>query len=118
MKTSPYLQFILTLIAINLTLITFKQFDVIPSTYAAGPVALPPNNTATTDVNIVAINGQSIFGGLIPVNIKDIETTDKLAVEVKGWQTYDVPQIDIKRVSTSDKLGVEVKNSYVYVKNY
>ncbi|CAN5193265.1 hypothetical protein BH09BAC1_BH09BAC1_18240 [soil metagenome] len=116
MKTSPYLHFILTIIAINLTLITLKQFDVIPSAYAAG--TLPPNSQAATDVNIVSINGQSIYNGLIPINIKDIETTDKLAVEVKGWQTYDVPQVDIKRVSTSDKLPVEVKNSYVYIKNY
>jgi hypothetical protein len=117
MKTSFYLQFILTVIAINLTMLTLKQFDVIPSAHAA-PAPTASITAAATDVNIVSVNGQSVFGGNLPIVIKDIETTDKLAVEVKGWQTYDVPQIEIKKISTSDKMPVEVKNSYVYVKNY
>lgn len=117
MKTSFYLQFILSVIAINLTLLTLKQFDIIPSANATtAPIA--PITTAATDVNIVSINGQSVFGGNLPIVIKDIETNDKLAVEVKGWQTYDMPQIELKKISTSDKLPVEVKNSYVYIKNY
>lgn len=102
MKTSPYLQFILTVIAINLTLLTLKQFDVLPAAYAAGP---PNTQGMATDVNLVAINGQSIFNGLVPIVIKDVDTNDKLDVEVRGWQTYD-------------KVPVEVKNNYVYVKNY
>jgi len=118
MKTNLYLQFILTVIAINLTALTLKQFDIIPSAYATSPTVTPPNQSATTDVNIVSVNGQRIYGGLVPVTLKDIETNDKLAVEVKGWQTYDVPQVDIKRISTSDKMNVEVKNNYVTVKNY
>lgn len=118
MKTSFYLQFILTVIAINLTVLTLKQFDVLPSAHAAGPVAIAPAGTAATDVNIVSINGLSAFGGNLPITIKDIDTNDKLAVEVKGWQTYDVPQVELKKISTSDKMQVEVKNSYVYVKNY
>lgn len=118
MKTNLYLQFILTVIAINLTALTLKQFDVIPSVHASGPVATPPNQSAITDVNIVSVNGQRIYGSLVPMTLKNIETNNKLAVEVKGWQTYDVPQVDIKRISTSDKLNVEVKNSYVTVKNY
>jgi hypothetical protein len=117
MKTSFYLQFILTVIAINLTLLTLKQFDVIPSAHATTVPSVPIAAVAT-DVNIVSVNGQSVFGGNLPIVIKDVETNEKLAVEVKGWQTYDMPQIELKKISTSDKLPVEVKNSYVYVKNY
>ena len=118
MKTNLYLQFILTVIALNLTVLTLKQLDMFPTAHAAGPIGIPPSITAATDVNIVSINGQSIFGGMVPITIKDVETSDKLNVEVHGWKTYDVPQVDIKKISTYDKMPVEVKNNYVTVKNY
>ncbi len=118
MKTNFYLQFILTVIAINLTMLSLKEFDVIPTAHAVELNNTMPANTATTDVNIVSVNGQSVFGGNLPITIKDVETNDKLAVEVKGWGTSDLVRVDIKGINTYDKMPVEVKNNYVYVKNY
>ncbi len=118
MKTNYYLQFILTIIAINLTVLTLKEMDVFSAAYATEPAFTPPAALAATDVNIVSINGQSVFGGNLPIVIKDVETSDKLAVEVKGWSTSDLVKVDIKEINTYDKMPVEVKNNYVYIKNY
>ncbi len=92
--------------------------DIIPQVHASGTQALVPIGNGATDVNIVSVNGQSIFGGMLPINIKDVETTDKLYVEVHGWKTSDQAQVDVRRISTSDRMPVEVKNNYVYIKSY
>lgn len=117
MKTTFYLQFILTVIAINLTVITLRGFEIIPSAQAETTVPAPLNSEVM-DVNIVSINGIRPYGNNLPITIKDIETSDELSVEIKGWNTSDQVPVDIKKYSSYDKVPVEVKNNYVYTKPY
>lgn len=118
MKTTAYLQFILTIIAINLTLLSLKEFEVIPTAQAHDVSLNTPANKEVTDVNIVSIDGRNIFNGTLPIQIKEVYSGQKLPVEVVGWDTYDQPQVEIKKWSTYDKVPVEVKNSYIYTKDY
>lgn len=117
MKTNFYLQFILTVIAINLSIITLRGLEIIPSAHAE-TAPEPPISTEVIDVNIVSINGMKPYGSNLPISIRDIETSDELPIIVKGWKTSDLVPVDLKKCSTYDKVPVEVKNNYVYIKNY
>lgn len=118
MKTSKYLQFILTIIAINLTLLSLREFDVIPTAHASESFDKLPATKDVMDVNIVSVDGRNIFNGVLPIQIKEVYSGQKLPVEVVGWDTYDQPQVEIKKWNTYDKVPVEVKNSYIYTKDY
>lgn len=117
MKTNFYLQFILTVIAINLTVITLRGLEIIPTAHAETMASSPISNEVM-DVNIVSINSIRPYGNNLPITIKDIETSDELSVDIKGWNTTDQVPVDIKKYSSYDKVPVEVKNNYVYTKPY
>lgn len=67
MKTDLYTKAILTLIAIALVVIVFQNLEVVPTATARIPI-----NSNEIDVNIVSINGQSIFGGELEVKVVNI----------------------------------------------
>ena len=104
MKTSRYLQFILTIIAINLTLMTLKEFHIITPSYAsggektfqgAGPVFTSENKYA-----LVPLNAQ----GTVDVNIVSSSATlDVNIEEVGGWSTWGKVPVVIKE--NEDKCG-------------
>ena len=47
--------------------------------------------------------------GVIDVNIVDINTYDKLPVEIKGINTSDNLDVDIENIDTYDVMKVEMK---------
>jgi len=74
-----YLNFILTVIAVALTVIILQNASVIPAARAAYPVSLPLNEkgemvvrvaNSTMDVNIEEVGGYNTYG-TIDVKIKD-----------------------------------------------
>jgi hypothetical protein len=95
MKTDTFTKVVLSIIAINLTLLSFKNLDIVPKAYAGEPNPLhglsyrmnygliPLNKEGgidvtirsikpgeTLDVNIQRIGGFATFGE-IPIEIKD-----------------------------------------------
>ena len=95
MKTDLYTKIILTVIAVCLTLILVKEFDLIPSAYASiDPVettSLLPPISETIDVRIV-----------------DISTYDELNVNLKGVDTYDEVKVNLSNIDTTDELDVNI----------
>lgn len=86
MKTDFYTKVVLTIIAVCLTILTLQNIDIIPKAYAAGPNnnlnAMPSKN-----YGLVPLNAD----GSIDINIKSINTTDELDVnidEVGGSSVY------------------------------
>lgn len=64
MKKTSYLNFILTVIAILLFGIFMNQSGLLPRAYAS-----PDHNEI--DVNLKSVNGYSLFGGKLKVEIDD-----------------------------------------------
>lgn len=91
MKTDFYTKAVLTVIAICLTIIVFKQVDIIPKAYASSPQneikpktnygLIPVNadgsinvriiSSCKTDVNITEVRGSSVTLWGLPVKIID-----------------------------------------------
>ena len=94
MKIDTFTKFVLTVIAINLTILTVKNLDLIPKAYANEPtnkVELIPNN----NYGLVPLNED----GSIDVNIKSFSTSSVMDVnieEVGGYNTYGELEVKIK----------------------
>ncbi len=100
MKTSKYLQFILTVIAINLTLMTLKEFHLITPSYAATGETLKEIRPAQQKYVLLPMNAQ----GTIDVNIVSSSTTlDVNLEEVSGWNIWGKVPVVIKE--NEDKCG-------------
>ena len=73
MKTDLYTKTILTVIAVALITLVFQNFDVVPTATASPSPNLSNMNanasTGTIDVNIVSINGYSLFGKTLEVEV-------------------------------------------------
>lgn len=90
MKTDFYTKTVLTVIAICLIILVFKQVDIIPKAYAETPYSnfnsnlnyglVPLNKDGSIDVNIVS------GSDMIDVNI----------AEVGGWNTWGKVPVVIK----------------------
>lgn len=104
MKTDTYTKFLLTVIALCLTINTAGKLDLIPKAYAnAGPdstTEFMPN----ANFGLVPLNEN----GLIDVNIKDISTYDELNVNLRGVDTSEEVNINLKSIDTSDELDVNL----------
>lgn len=84
MKTDFYTKLVLTIIALCLTILTLQNIEIIPKAYASGPnnTMIPSKNYAQVPLNA---------DGSIDVNIKSINTSDELDVnidEVGGSSVY------------------------------
>jgi hypothetical protein len=115
MKKDIYLKVILTIIAINLTLIVLRDIKVIPEAKASEAVVPNPEQESVLKVNIVdcehpidvnleQLHGSTIYNH-IPVQLKDVDTYDKVPVEVKSWSTRD----DVDVVILNEPVDVYVK---------
>ncbi len=98
MKTDLYTKCILTVIAIALSFIVFKDIDIIPKAHASSNT-----NTAIPTSNY----------GLVPVNEDGsitvrLSTTEQLDVNIKNIDTYDELRINLYGISTSDELDVNL----------
>ncbi len=103
MKTDLYTKAVLTIIAVCLTILVFKQFNIIPNAYAEIPKnnlpvgnnygLVPLNSDGSIDVNIKS------NASAIDVNIVDISTSDELDVNID----------EVGRYSTYGKVPVQIK---------
>ncbi len=101
MKTDSYTKFIFTIIAVCLVIIVVKDSNLIPKAHA--------NNTPTAYHGIIPINDD----GSITVRLSN---TDEIDVNIKNIDTYDKLKVDLNAISTQDELDVnidEIGGSYV-----
>lgn len=101
MKTDLYTKFVCTVIAICLLIIVFRDIDLIPKAYA--------NDVPFTKYGLVPINDD----GTISVRLSN---TDELDVNIKNIDTYDKLRVDLNAISTNDELDInidEIGGSYV-----
>jgi hypothetical protein len=101
-----YTKIVLSIIALCLMLITINIYFK--------PVNLNALET-TQDVNIKSINGSSIYGNQIPVNLEKINgrnVENNIPVNIqqlKGWDLWDSQlPVDIKSVNGNMIYGAEV----------
>lgn len=78
MKTDFYTKAVLTVIAICLTIIVFKQVDIIPNAYAETPKI---NFNTNMNYGLVPLNAD----GSIDVNVKSSSTMD---VNIESCDSY------------------------------
>ena len=104
MKTDKFTKIVLAVIAVNLTILTVKNLDIIPKAYANKPsnnVEFTPNlNYGLVPLNEDgSINVRLSSSDQIDVNITDISTSDKLNVHLKSSDSYSLNYagpIDVK----------------------
>ena len=87
MKVDKFTKIVLTVIAVNLTVLTVKNLDIIPKVYANGP---SNNLELTPNMNY----------GLVPLN-EDGTISAKLSA-------YDEIDVNIVGVNTNDELDVNI----------
>ncbi len=87
MKADKFTKIVLTVIAVNLTVLTFQKLDIIHKAYAKGPSKsldlipnsnyglVPVNSDGTISVKLIASNE-------LDVNIVGVDTNDELDVNV------------------------------------
>jgi hypothetical protein len=97
MKIDKFTKVVLTVIAVNLTLLTVKNLDIIPKAYA---------NESTSKVKFTP----SMNYGLVPLN-DDGSITVKLS-------SYDEIDVNITNISTYDNLKVVVDEVDPYAFSY
>ena len=108
MKVDAFTKIVLTIIALNLTIITIKDLSIVPSLKATGP----------NDFRGLAPNGQY---GLVPLNEDGTITVkfkpnDEIDVNIVGVETSDELDVNIDGINTNDELDVnidEIGGSYV-----
>ncbi|MEQ8219375.1 MAG: hypothetical protein RH981_14150 [Arenibacter sp.] len=94
MKTDKFTKVVLAVIAVNLTILTVKNLDIIPKAYANKPSnneifkpnmnygLVPFNEDGSIDVNIKSFSSNSVMD----VNIE----------EVGGYSTYGTVPVEIE----------------------
>lgn len=95
MKADRFTKIVLTVIAVNLTILTVRNLDLIPKAYAnerTNNLELTPNvNYGLVPLNEDgSINVRLNSSGEIDVNITDISTSDKLNVHLKSSDSYSL----------------------------
>ncbi len=92
MKTDFYTRFMLTVIAVCLSIIVLRDIPIFPKAQASDKNTFTPYGT----------------NGVIDVNIKSIDTSDELDVNISGVNTSDELDVNISGVETSDELDVNI----------
>ena len=121
MKVDTFTKVVLTIIAVNLTIITVKNIDIIPKAFAGEPsessALSPGTNYGLVPVNTDgSINVKLSSYDELDVNIVGIETTDDLDANIVGIRTSDELDANIVGIETSDELDVnldEIGGAYV-----
>ncbi|WP_103072469.1 hypothetical protein [Aquimarina sediminis] len=101
MKTDAYTKFITTIIAICLVIIVIRDLDIIPKAHAS--------TSSSTSYGLLPINDD----GSITVRLSN---TNEIDVNIKSIDTYDKLKVDLTDISTRDELDInidEIGGSYV-----
>lgn len=102
MKADRYTKSVLTIIAVCLSLITLKQYEIVPSLQANN--ANVKSKYDTTEYRLVPLSAMNT----LDVRIVDINTYDALNVNLKGVDTYDEVKVNIKSIDTNDELDINI----------
>jgi hypothetical protein len=110
MKADKFTKVVLAIIAMNLTILTFKNYQLIP-----GVIANEPTNNVKYMPNMNY--------GLVPLNedgsiTVKLSNYDKIDVRITDITTYDKLNVTIKDINTTDKLNVHLKSSDPYSLDY
>ena len=100
MKSDRYTRFILTIIALCLSLNVGLQLGLISPAYAS-KATLENTDTPTLEKTIPASN-------TIDVRIVDINTYDELDVNIRSIDSYEEMKVNIKSIDTQDELDVNL----------
>jgi hypothetical protein len=102
MKTDLYTKTVLTIIALSLSIIAFRNLSFFPEAKAAevpkNTVTLPLNPDGSInvrmsdvmDVNVSKVNGQSFYGSF-PVNVKELSG---IAINASNGIPVDIEAVD------------------------
>ncbi|TPN85922.1 hypothetical protein [Aquimarina algicola] len=93
MKNDKYTKFILTIIAICLVILVFKDANIVPKAHASDSII--------TKYGLVPINED----GSITVKISN---TDEIDVNIKNIDTYDRLKVDLNEISTRNELDINI----------
>ena len=113
MKSDLYTKIILTVIAVNLTVLTFMKLDIVPKVNATGTGET--SYPAEVKYGLVPLNEDgSITVKLansdeLDVNITGISTGDNLNVAIKEVDTWDKMNVTIKKIDTRDNINVNLE---------
>ena len=120
MKIDRFTKVVLTVIAINLSILTLSKIKIIPSANAnSSELEMPAQfaNYGLVPINEDgSVNMRLMSTDRLDVNIVDISTYDKLKVEldnevdvsISSIRTSDKLGIDIKEISTTDEMDVNI----------
>jgi hypothetical protein len=90
MKIDTFTKIVLTVIAVNLTIFTIKDIDLIPKVYANKP-STHLENAPSINYGLVPLNED----GTVPVKLS---ASDKINVNVVGIDTYDVLDVNLEKI--------------------
>mgnify|MGYP000173614455 CR=1 FL=1 len=134
MKTDIFTKALLTVIAVNLSILVFTKLEIIPKAHAQADSSrfedaeqaeyglVPLNDDGTISVRIEDADEYALLNvnlkyvdmyrtrGSIDVDIKDISTSKKLGVDIAEISTHDDMEVDISDISTSLDLNVYCLN--------
>lgn len=104
MKIDRYTKVVLTVIAVNLSILAIKQLDLIPAVYAGEPVEK------------IEIKKHQNYG-LVPVNEDgsiDVKLNDEIGVNIMGIYTNHELYVNLERIGGdnllySDPIPVKIK---------
>ena len=95
MKTDQFTKIVLTIIALNLSFISFKNYDIVPKAYANSTI----NEVATgKNYGLVPINEDG------SINVK-FNATDEINVNITGINTFDELDVNIEEISGRSIFG-------------
>lgn len=122
MKADKFTKIVLTVIAVNLTILTITQLDIIPKAYANdnhSAIENPYMNYGLVPLNEDgSMNVRLSSYDEIDVNITDISTSVKLNVNVKEVDIYAFNYCTVPVEIENRIVPVEIKNQPVQVENY
>lgn len=111
MRIDKFTKTVLTIIAVNLSVLTLVNLDIIP-----GTIANEPGQNQNMNYGLIPINEDgSITVTLssteeIDVNITDISTSDELKVDISDISTYKNFEVELVDINTTDQLNVNLKS--------
>jgi hypothetical protein len=101
MKTDLYSKIMLTVIAVSLSVLAFRQTEIIPR--AQAETTGFPNNT-TVNYAMVPLNED----GSVDINLKSLPA-ERIEVDIESFPYNAKLDIDISEISTYDNLRVDVQ---------
>ncbi|MBL6447823.1 hypothetical protein JMN32_16000 [Fulvivirga sp. 29W222] len=93
MKVDKFTKVVLTVIAVNLSILTLKELSVIPEA-RADELKEPVELVETQKYGLVPVNEDGSItvrlGDRVDVNLVDINTSDKLNIHLKSSDSYSL----------------------------